>query len=458
MDQSATRSRDHAPLRFMPPDRTVPLPLPLEVRFDGGRLTSDGGLAWLGEAETTLGLCSALAAVLPEWRRQHVWHSLETLVRQRVFQIACGYEDQNDADTLRTDPLLKLVCGRLPETGLDLASQPTFSRLENVVRATTCYRLALAVGALYLQERERLARAEPGGVPLRILLDLDGTDDPTHGTQEGTAYHGYYQQHMYFPLLVFDGDTNQLITAVLRPGNVHGSRGAVAVLKRIVRALRARWPAIQIEVRADSGFAVPALYDWCEAVGIAYTIGLVPNARLEAVAAPLLAEAQRQQATSGAKVRLAGETTYQAGSWPHARRVVYKTEALAEGPNTRFVVTTRRDAPLAVYDFYVDRGEPELWIKDFKRACKSDRLSDHRFVANQFRLVLHAAAYWLLDTLRRWLVATGIERLQLDTLRLRLLKIGGRVQELLTRVRLSLASSHPAEPLWLALATRPGRS
>jgi hypothetical protein len=460
MDQSARRSRDRAPLRFVAPDMTVPRPRPrpLEVRFDGGRLTSDGGLAWLGEAETTLGLCRALAAVLPEWRRQHVWHSLETLVRQRVFQIACGYEDQNDADTLRTDPLLKLVCGRLPETGLDLASQPTFSRLENVVRATTCYRLALAVGALYLQERARLARAEPGGVPVRILLDLDGTDDPTHGNQEGTAYHGYYQQHMYFPLLVFDGDTNQLITAVLRPGNVHGSRGAVAVLKRIVRALRARWPAIPIEVRADSGFAVPALYKWCEAAGIAYTIGLVPNARLEAVAAPLLAEAQRQQATSGTKVRLAGETTYQAGSWPHARRVVYKAEALAEGPNTRFVVTTRKEAPLAVYDFYVDRGAPELWIKDFKRACKGDRLSDHRFVANQFRLVLHAAAYWLLDTLRRWLVATGSERLQLDTLRLRLLKIGGRVHELLTRVRLSLASSHPAEPLWLALATRPRRS
>jgi hypothetical protein len=430
-------------------------PLPLEASFDGGRLTSDGGLPWLDEADAVLGLCGALAGVVPEWRRaRSVRHSLATLVRQRVFQIACGYEDQNDAATLRTDPLLKLVCGRLPETGADLASQPTFSRLENAVRATTCYRLALALGAVYLAERERLA---PGGTPARILLDLDGTDDPTHGHQEGTAYHGYYRQHMYFPLLVFDGDTDQLVTAVLRPGNTHGSHGVVAVLTRVVRALRAHWPHVLIEVRADSGFAVPALYDWCEQHGLGYTIGLIPNPRLEAMAAPLLQEAQ-QQAATGAKVRLAGDAPYQAGSWPRARRVVFKAEALAQGPNTRFVVTTRPDPPLALYDWYVDRGEPEGWIKDFKRACKGDRLSDHRFVANQFRLVLHAAAYWLLDTLRRWLVHLGATRMQLDTLRLRLLKIGGRVVEWLTYVRLHLASSHPAEPLWRLLATRPTRS
>jgi hypothetical protein len=295
------------------------------------------------------------------------------------------------------------------------------------------------------------------GAPPRILLDLDGTDDPTHGHQEGTAYHGYYGQHMYFPLLVFDGDTGQLVTAVLRPGNAHGSRGAVAVLRRVIRALRGRWPGVRIEVRADSGFAVPDLYGWCEAEGIAYTIGLVPNPRLEALAAPLLEEARRRHAATGAKARLAGEAPYQAGSWPHERRVVYKAEAMDEGPNTRFVVTTRTDAPLALYDFYVDRGEPENWIKDFKRACKADRLSCHRFAANQFRLFLHAAAYWLLDTLRHWLLAAGHDRLQLDTLRLRLLKVGGRVRELLTRVRLSLASSHPAEPLWRALASRTSR-
>jgi Transposase DDE domain group 1 len=259
MAQSATSTPP--PVRF-----AVPAPLPLEASFDGGRLTSDGGLPWLDEADTTLGLCGALAAVLPEWRRRAVQHSLATLVRQRVFQLACGYADQNDATTLRHDPLLKLVGGHLPESGAALASQPTFSRLENAVRATTCYRLALALGTVYLHERERLA---PGGRPTHLLLDLDGTDDPTYGHQEGTAYHGYYRQHQYFPLLVFDGETDQLITAVLRPGNAHGSHGVVARLKRLVRALRTRWPGVAVEVRADSGFAVPALYDWCEAEGIA---------------------------------------------------------------------------------------------------------------------------------------------------------------------------------------------
>jgi hypothetical protein len=430
----------------------TPTGLPLAAAFDGGRLTSDGGLPWLAEADTALGLCTALAAGIPEWRRGPVRHSLETLVRQRVFQIACGYADQDDADTLRRDPLLKLVCGRLPETDADLASQPTLSRLENAVDRRACLRLAYALLALYLQERER------DGRPTHILLDVDTTDDPTHGHQEGTAYHGYYRQHMYHPLLVFDGDTDQLITAVLRSGNAHASGGALAVLKRLVRALRARWPGVEIELRADSGFAVPELYQWCEAHRVHYTIGLIPNPRLEALAAPLLAEAEAQSAAQGGtKVRLAGETTYQAGTWDRERRVVYKAEVLGKGPNTRFVVTDHTEPPLAVYDYYVDRGQCENYIKDFKNALAADRLSDHRFLANQFRLLLHAAAYWLLDTLRRWLSRLGLARLQLDTLRLRLLKIGGRVWQQLKHVRLALASSHPGEPLWQLLAARPGR-
>jgi hypothetical protein len=257
---------------------------------------------------------------------------------------------------------------------------------------------------------------------------------------------------MYHPLLVFDGDTDHLIAAVLRPGNAHGSRGVVAILKRLVAALRARWPGVEVELRADSGFAVPALYDYCEAERIAYTIGLAPNARLEALAAPLLAEARALSAErDGAKVRLAGEASYQAKTWPRPRRVVFKAEVLAKGPNTRFVVTSRADDPLVVYDHYVDRGEVEQWIGDFKLACFADRLSCHGFWANQFRLLLHAAAYWLLDTLRRRLARLGVPRLQLDTLRLRLLKIGGRVWQLATRVRLSLASHHPGEPLWRLL-------
>jgi hypothetical protein len=436
---------------------TAPLPfatapLPLVAAFDGGRLTSDGGLPWLAEADAALGLCAAFAADLPEWRRGAACHSREVLVRQRVFQIACGYADQDDADTLRHDPLLKLACGRRPVGDPALGSQPTFSRLENAVTRQACYRLAVTLVALYLRERGR------GGRPAGLVLDLDSTDDPTHGRQEGSAYHAHYRQRMYHPLLLFDGDTGQLITAILRPGNAPASRGVVTVLKRLVPALRERWPGIPIELRADGGFATPEVYTFCERENLDYTIGLPSNARLARLAAPLLAEAQARQAASAdpatTTIRLAGEAAYRADSRGRERRVVYKAEALPEGPNVRFVVTSRPDAPLPLYDWYVDRGEMEGWIKDLKNACRADRLSCHRFVANQFRLLLHAAAYWLLDTLRRWLTAAGVARTQLDTLRLALLKVGGRVIQHLDHVRLRLASSHPGQPLWAALATR----
>jgi hypothetical protein len=260
---------------------------------------------------------------------------------------------------------------------------------------------------------------------------------------------------MYHPLLIFDGDTNQLITAVLRPGNAHASRGVVAILKRLLPVLQQRWPEVQIIVRADSGFAVPALYDLCEQLEVAYTIGLVPNARLKRLAEPVLAEARAQQAPgTDDKVRHFGEAEYQAEGWARARRVVIKAELLEKGPNVRFVVTNRTAAPQALYDGYVDRGEVEGYIKDLKNACRADRLSCHDFWANQFRLLLHGAAYWLLDTLRRWLTQRGSVRMQLDTLRLMLLKIGGRVMEVGDQVRLRLASSHPGQALWSLLATR----
>jgi hypothetical protein len=442
MDQSGTGSLIFAP----------PVALPLAIDFRGGRLTSDGGWPWVAEADAALGLCARLATAIPD-RRRRSRHPRLDLLRQRIYQIAAGYEDQDDADALRRDPLLKLVCGRVPETDSDLASQPTFSRFENALSARDCYRLAVALGEVYLHERER------EGVPTRIVLDLDSTDDPTHGAQEGSAYHGYYRQHMYHPLLVFDGETGQFITAILRPGTAHAGHGALAVLRRLVRHLRERWPHVAIELRADAGFAKPEIYAYCERERITYTIGLVPNPRLERLAAPMVAAALAQQAaTDGATVRLLEETTYQADSWPAPRRVIIKAEALAKGTNTRFVVTTRSDLPAALYAWYTDRGETENWIKDLKLACFADRLSCHRFLANQVRLLLHGAAYCLLDTLRRWLVTAGAERMQLDTLRLRLIKIGGRVRQLTTRVHLRLASSHPGEPLWYRLATREGRS
>jgi hypothetical protein len=222
----------------------------------------------------------------------------------------------------------------------------------------------------------------------------------------------------------------------------------------VVRRLREAWgQGIEIESRADAGFAVPSVYEYCEKEGIDYTIGLISNPRLEAMAEPLLEEAEREsEAQAGTKVRLVGEGSYRALSWDHARRVVYKAEVLEKGTNTRFVVTSKNDEPSKLYDWYVKRGEAEGWMKDFKRALKADRLSCHRFLANQFRLLLHAAAYWLLDALRRRLVARGVRRMQLDTLRLWLIKIGGRVRELLTMVKLHLASGHPGQRLWRLLA------
>jgi len=428
-------------------------PLPLDTRFDLELLTSDGGLLWLLEADQELGLSAALAGAAQEWRHGPVRHSLPNLLRQRLLQIACGYPDQNDAAMLRHDPLFKLACGQLPASGRALASQPTLSRLDTAADAASCAALAEVLLTVYLRERGRL------GEPTRILLDFDSTADPTHGQQEGSCYHGYYGQHMYHPLLVFDGDTNQLISARLRPGNAHASWDALAELERIVTAIRQCWPDVPIELRADGGFAVPALYDYCEQHHITYTIGLISNARLEWAAIPLLVAAQYQRdRLAVAHVRFVSALRYQAESWPQPRRVVYKAEVMAAGTNTRFVVTNRDDPAEALYDAYVDRGETENWIKDLKRACAADRLSCHGFWANQFRLLLHAAAYWLLDTVRRWLCALHTPRMQLDTLRLRLVKIGGWVRELTTRVRLHLASSHPGQPLWERLATRPGRS
>ncbi len=441
----------------MSDSRTSSLTSALSVAFDAGQLTSDGGLVWLAQADDRVGLSATFAQQIREWRRGPVRHPLALVLRQRILQIACGYEDQDDADTLRHDPLLKLVCGRHPEPDADLASQPTLSRLENAVDRRACYRLARALVGIYLHERERTHGGAIATAPTHLRLDLDGTDDPTHGAQEGSAYHGYYREHMYHPLLIFDGETNQLITAVLRHGTVHASRGVVAILKRLVATIRTRWPQVHIELRADSGFAVPALYEYCEREGIGYTIGLAPNSRLHALAAPLVEQAAQQHEQSGEKVRLAGEGQYAADSWPHARRVVYKAEELEKGSNLRFVVTTRTEEPLVLYNWYVRRGEPELWIKDLKDACFADRLSCHRFWANQFRLLLHAAAYWLLDTVRRVLVQAGTPRMQLDTLRLRLVKIGGWVRQLRhprLAFHLHLASSHPGEPLWQLLSAR----
>jgi hypothetical protein len=420
--------------------------LALEAAFDGGRITSDGGLVWLSRMDSEMASHKPISECVPEWRTRKGRHSLASLLKQRVFQIACGYEDQNDSDTLRQDPLLKMVCGSLPDGGPDLASQPTICRLENAASMRSCHQIAQALFELYLSERGR------DGAPERVLLDFDSTEDPTHGEQEWSYYHGYYGQHIYHPLLVFDGHSGHLITTLLRAGNTHASHSCVALLKRIVGRLRQRWPRVAIEIRADAGFAVPAIYDYCEHEGISYTIALITNERLKEMAEDLLEAATEEHQRTAQKVRLFGEDLYGAASWEKKRRVVYKAEAMDKGTNRRFVVTTRHDEPKELYEFYARRGESENWIKDFKLHIRADRLSCHRFVANQFRLLLHAAAYWLMDALRRKLIESGARRMQLDTLRLSLIKIGGRVKELVTKVRLHLASGHPGQPLWHALS------
>jgi hypothetical protein len=318
--------------------------------------------------------------------------------------------------------------------------------MENKATIRSCYQIAKVLFDLYVSQREK------DGAPERVLLDFDSTDDPTHGEQEGSYYHGYYGQHIYHPLLVFDGHSGHLITALLRAGNTHASNSSVAILKRIVGALRQRWPGVAIEIRADGGFAVPALYEYCEREGITYTIALITNERLKEMGKDLLEEASQEHQRTAQKARLFGEDLYGAASWEKERRVIYKAEAMEQGTNRRFVVSTRGDAPKELYEFYARRGQSENWIKDFKVHMKADRLSCRRFIANQFRLLLHACAYWLMDALRRKLVRGGVHRMQLDSLRLRLIKIGGRVKELLTKVRLHLAWGHPGQDLWRVLS------
>jgi hypothetical protein len=274
--------------------------------------------------------------------------------------------------------------------------------MENAVTNRACYQMARALAELYIAQRGK------DGAPQKIVLDFDATDDPTHGDQEESYYHGYFEEHIYHPLLVFDGDTGQLISALLRAGNTHASRSTVALLKRLVGLLRSAWPGVEVELRADAGFAVPAVYDYCEAEGIRYTIALITNSRLKELASSLLEEAEhRYEHERGRKVRLLSEGHYQARSWQIERRVVYKAEVMEEGTNTRFVVTNKPDEPDELYAHYTERGETENRIKDLKVALKADRLSCQRFVANQFRLLLHAAAYWLMDTLRKKLVEGG---------------------------------------------------
>ena len=423
------------------------VPLPVVVDFDGGALTSDGGVLLLRQVDERVGLSSRLSECLVDRRDPvRVQHPHLEQVRQRIYQICLGYEDCDDADFLRSDPALKIAAGRLPEDELDLSSQPTLSRFENSVEERELKRFSSQLLQTYLDWRSR---------PLQqIVIDIDSTDDPTHGQQAFSFYHGFYRQHMFHPLLCFDAETGDLLAAALRPGNVHAANGVIKMLQRIVRKIRQRWPEVQIVVRADAGFCVPRLYRWCEQAQVGYVIGLIPNATLKQLHEPLLERAQAQYELLGVKARLMDEVGYRAGPWNRFRRVVMKAEVMQQGVNRRYVVTNLQGEPTQVYDFYVGRGTVENRIKDLKNALSADRLSCCSFAANSFRLLLHSAAYTLLHQLRRSLGETPLAQAQFDTLRLRLLKIGARIKQSVRRVWIQLPASYPHSDLWTLLHHR----
>ena len=424
----------------------------ITAAFDGGNVSTDGGLLLVKEADQRLNLTATMSRCLRDPRQDgKVAHPLADMLAQRVYQIACGYEDCNDADDLRYDPMFKTAINRLPESGPDLASQPTLSRFENSISRTQLYRMATAlVDCVLDQYADR--------TPTHVVLDFDATDDPTHGQQQLAGFHGYYDEHCYLPLIVtarIDGGPDELLVAMLRPGRSHASAKAVPVLKRLVEKLRERWPNVKILFRADNGFGSPDIYDWCEDNGVNYLIGLAQNSRLMAIAEPWMERARGEYEETGEHVRRIHETRYAADSWRHERRVLVKTEVMADGDNPRFVVTSLcAGDPEDHYDQYAMRGEQENRIKELKNDLQIDRTSCHRFVANQFRVLLHAMAFVLLSHLRKHLSGTSLARAQVCTLQRHLLKLGVRVKETARRIWLHFASNCPAQAIWPVLLAR----
>jgi hypothetical protein len=412
--------------------------------FLGGRITSDAGALLLRETADRLGLFDALDAAIPDPRHPVlIVHDQKTMLAQRIIAIALGYEDLNDHQTLRTDPALQLASGKAPEAEAALASPPTICRLENRIDRQTLVRIAAVLVDQFIA-----SHSEP---PEHLLLDFDATDDPTHGKQEGHFFHGYYDHHCFLPLYVFCGD--ELLTAYLRPSNIDAAKHARAVLKLLVRALRAAWPEVKITIRADSGFCRWKLMRWCDSQGIGYVLGLAKNSVLKEAACDEIARAQRQFQKTGQPQRLFGSFAYAASSWDRKRRVIVKAEHNAQGANPRFIVTNVPGDPQELYDqVYCQRGEMENRIKEQQLDLFADRTSCHRFLANQFRLLLSSAAYVLVQALRRTaLVGTELARAQVGTIRLRLFKVAARVVVSVRRVVFHLASSYPYQDVFRAV-------
>ena len=428
---------------------------PLQVDFTGGLLSSDGGLLLLAPLDQKLRLTQRVAACLQDRRlKERIHHPLLDLLRQRIYQIAAGYEDANDATALRADPALKVAVGRCPTSDADLASQPTLSRLEKVVTSAE----SQAINALFLNlflEQERNA-------PRELILDFDTSAFPTHGQQEFAFFNAHYDNYCYLPLFVFASAVGKsqeyLVSAELRPSDAKEVEGILATLKRLVERIRQQWPKTKLIFRGDGWFATPELYEWCESHEVASILGIAGNRVLHEKSERWQKEALALASTSPTKsARRYGRFSYQAGGWSREREVIVKAEVTALGKNPRYVVVWGvKGKPKRLYARYGQRGNCENRIKEIKEGVRADRMSCHEWEGNEFRLMLGCVAYQLFVGLRRLAKGTELARAQVEKLRLAVIKIGARVTESLRRVTIELCSSCPSQAVWRALARRLG--
>jgi hypothetical protein len=416
----------------------------IAARFDGGRLSSEGGLLALREIERRLGVGDRLAGCLKDPRApERVGHRLAEIIRFRMLMIAAGYEDGNDADALRRDPMFKLALDRLPSDD-ELCSQSTISRLENLPDIRALLRLGRALIEQYCASFRR--------VPKHIILDIDDTFDRVHGAQQLRLFNAYHDDYGFQPIVVFDGE-GRFVTALLRPGKRPGGREIRAFLRRLVGAIRANWPQVEILLRADSHYTAPEVLEWCRANRVDWVLGLASNAALRRhVEALEKTTAERfRAAPARGKVRRFKEFYDGAQSWSRVERIIARVEAGPEGIDTRFIVTNLEGGrPKQLYQaLYCARGQAENHIKAWKNHLAADRTSCHQAEANQFRLFLHAGAYWLLWSLRRAMPRRSPWRvMQFDTLRLRLIKLAARIVELKAQIKIHLPSNAPDQAIF----------
>jgi len=414
-------------------------------RNDGGEITSDAGLLLVSLADNKLGLTLAMADALTDSREQSkVDHAIIEMSRERIYTICGGYEDANDLDTLRRDPALKLACKRLPTSGKALASQPTICRFENMPGAKDQLRMAVAMSRRVISSLPAQMR--------RVIIDVDPTEDPCHGQQEFEFFNGHYGVHCYLPIHIHitgDDGRQRILGSVLRPGNSGATKGLFSAVRMAIRLLREQLSDVQIILRADSAFGTCDVLDFCEDMGIDYVLGMKGNNVLHDLSASVQMDACLKYKWEGNGCREYGSVSYKAGSWRHARRTVVKAEITQGELNPRFVVTNLDNlSDMEAYDFYCGRGEQENRIKEMKLDLSSGRTSCHRFLANQFRLLMHTAACMLMGVLQESLAGTSFAKAQIGTLRMRLLKVGARVVETARKIWFHLPNSFPAQEAW----------